>query len=206
MNKSDFLSIKFFCFVILAVVFFTASFHLFNAVITNETLGIAIMMLLLALFVDLKKFNFWGLTGEKVEAEIKKVEGKSGIDVKAVPKPTTKEVTKAETVTLQSHPHRNESLKGNFLTLVYDLERIMRVAAAVIEGKDSSAGDVQEILKQTGLLKDIGVQQLQLIRRIKNLLLQGKDAEMDDSLLSSATKIAASLYKELNAWLLNSPK
>jgi hypothetical protein len=82
----------------------------------------------------------------------------------------------------------------------------MRVAAAVIEGKDSSAGDVQEILKQTGLLKDIGVQQLQLIRRIKNLLLQGKDAEMDDSLLSSATKIAASLYKELNAWLLNSPK
>ncbi|MEO6508503.1 MAG: hypothetical protein ABIO02_00990, partial [Patescibacteria group bacterium] len=169
-------------------------------------LGIAIMMLLIVLFSDLKKFNFWGLTGEKIVDDLKRVQGKSGVNQKAVPKPKRDEVVRAETVAIHQPLKLKESLKGNFLTTVYDLERIMRLSVAVIKGKDAVPGEVESVLRDTGLLKEIGVQQLELIRRIRNLILQGKDSDVDDSVVSAAMKIASTLHSELNNWLLASKK
>ncbi len=191
-------------FVVFLFIFICVTFGIFHARLTNENLGLALMILLISLFTDLKKFNFWGLTGEKIDKDVKNLQGKSGVNEKAVPKPTAQQVIKAETVELESPLQLNESVKGNFLTVSYELERIVRLATRIVLGKEASTQDTLIILQSKKLLKSTGVEQIEVIRKIKNILLNGKDNEVDESTIVSATDLASELYTELSGWLKNS--
>ena len=70
-------------------------FDFFGADITNNTVAIALMLLLLALFSDLKEFNFWGLSGKKKEEELKKLVGSPVISEETEEKPSSYKLKKA---------------------------------------------------------------------------------------------------------------
>lgn len=201
------LNLKHISFLIIAVAFLSATFGIFHAQSTNQTLGLALMLLLLALFSDLKSFNFWGLVGERAEKEIKELEGKSGIDETAVPKPKTKDVLKAETIESEKPAQLMDTQKGNFLAIAFELERLMRIAASVLLGPDfvptTKTDTVVRILKEKGLLTEIGIKQVESVRWIRNTIVHGKDNEVNDATVASGTQIAWGLYAELNKWLRN---
>src|SRR5687768_12224119 len=66
--------IKIFTWIAFLVLLFTSVFFA-NANLTNQHVAIATMLLLLALFSDLKEFDFWGLKGKRTEKELKQLEG-----------------------------------------------------------------------------------------------------------------------------------
>jgi len=200
-------NLKHFSFLIIAAAFLSTTFRIFHAQSTNQTLGLALMLLLLALFSDLKSFNFWGLVGEKAEKEIKELEGKSGIDETAVPKPKQKDVVKAEQAETEKPTQLMDTQKGNFLVIAFELERLMRIAASVLLGPDfaptTKTDTVVRILKEKGLLTEVGSKQVESVRWIRNTIVHGKDNEVNDAIIASGTQIAWRLYAELNKWLRN---
>jgi hypothetical protein len=167
-----YLNIKIICFILFGIVFFFSSFGIFHGQVTDQGLSLAVMMLLLALFTDLKKFNFWGLTGEKIDKKLEDLTGKSGINEDNAPKPTSNQVIKAETVELEAPLQLSDSNKGNLLTIAFELERILKLAAIILSGDKVVQKDVLKVLQLKKLLNPIGAKQIELIRKVKNVIFE----------------------------------
>lgn len=165
--------------------------------ITNGQLALLLMILLLSLFSDLKEFDFWGLKGKKAEKDIKELEGKKAIAEKEgnISKKKLEEAEKPAPLQLM------DTAQGNFLALAFEIERLLRIYATVWLTRDVPNNvNVQNLtkeLRQKDLLTDNGVKQLEAIRWIRNLLVHGRQNEINQAALDAGIQIAHSLYIEL---------
>lgn len=190
--------------MVLIVTLFTSLFHLWGAELTNNVLGVSLMILLISLFSDLKEFDFWGLKGKKEQKEIQDLIGKDAISEKHSPPPKQTEVkTAQQTDVIQLM----DTGKGNFLTLAFEIERLLRIAATVVlnNNQPNSMNPVKltKILQEKGLLTENGVKQVDSIRWVRNMLVHGRDAEINEATLNSGIELAYNFYMELKNWLDN---
>ncbi len=194
----------------LIVVLFSSLFQIAGANLTNNVTAVALMVLLICLFADLKEFNFWGLKGTaKEEKKLKELKGDRGVSSAKQSKVTgnkIRNVLRHDTVVLMD----NE--KGNFLALAFDIERLLRIGSAVLaEIDDPSKIDpakAVEILRGYGVLTAAGQEQVETIRWLRNMLVHGREQDLARDTLSDGTELAYDLYMELKNWLddSSSPK
>jgi hypothetical protein len=172
--------------------------------ISNNTLAVAVMLLLLTLFTDLKEFNFWGLRGTKDDV-LKDTNLEDLEKQKALPK-NAKQTLKVKKAVGKLPPQQMEmSLmdtdKGNFLALAFELERLLRLFATASGDETVTPTTpltaLMERLRASELITDEGHQQMQIITSIRDLLVHGRDDELSEESLSATTKIAYNLYQEL---------
>lgn len=182
---------------------FASLFHLGGADLTNNVTVVALMVLLISLFSDLKDFDFWGLKGTaKEEKKLKELKGEEGVSQSKQPKVTENKIQKVlrqDTVVLMD----NE--RGNFLALAFDIERLLRVGAAVLLGivDPSSVNPSKslEVLREHGVLTPAGLEQVETIRWLRNMLIHGRENELAEDTISSGIDLAYDLYMELKQWL-----
>ncbi len=191
-------------FIILNIAFLASLFSWQGAEATNNVTALGLMVLLATLFADLKKFNFWGLTGEKEERELRQLLEEETVSVnvpKAPPKPKPTVVSKAEQRTslqlLDTSP-------GNFLTLAFEIERLLRIAGTILldnQNLQNSFNTIVNELHQKHLLTDAGVKQIEAIRRLRNTLVHDGGDEINDQVLKTGLNLAMTVYNELKNWL-----
>jgi hypothetical protein len=165
--------------------------------ISNGQVAILIMILLLSLFSDLKEFDFLGFKGKKVEKEIKDLEGKQAITNNDVDI-NKKKLDEAEK---QAPLQLMDTSQGNFLAFAFEIERLLRIYATVWLAKDIpnniNVASLTKELRKKDLLTDNGVKQLEAIRWIRNLLVHGRQTEINQATLETANQIANTFYMEL---------
>lgn len=174
------------------------SFSLFKRVdISNGQLAILLMVLLLSLFSDLKEFDFWGLKGKKAENDIKELAGKKAF----VEKDGNINKKKLDEAAKQAPLQLMDTVQGNFLVLAFEIERLLRIFATVWLAKDVpnnvNVTNLTKELRQKDLLTDSGVKQLEAIRWIRNLLVHGRQSEINQATLDTGIQLAQTLYIEL---------
>jgi hypothetical protein len=169
-----------------------------NMKLTSQHVAFALMLLLLALFSDLKEFDFWGLKGKKVEKELRELEGGQALPSKQVKVDQTK-LNDAEKnpVPLQLM----DTSQGNFLALAFEVERLLRIFATTSLVKDIPNNiNIQSLtneLKKKDFLTDLGVKQLEGIRWLRNIIVHGRHSEINQATLDTGVEIALGLYREL---------
>lgn len=188
-------------FIALLVTLFISLFRFGGADLTNNVLAIALMVLLVILFSDLKEFNFWGLSGKKKEQELRETVGKEPIS-EDLPKVKRTEVQKAQQ---QNVIHLMDNTQENFLALAFEIERLLRVAATILSATDipsnTALSKIIKTLKEKGLLTDVGEKQVDLIRWIRNMLIHGRSHEINQATLENGVQVANTFYLELKNWL-----
>ncbi len=193
---------KNFGFLVLIFILLAALFKWWGADLTNNVLGIALMVLLIALFSDLKEFNFWGLRGKKEIKNLEELKGKPGIAADA-PKPNEEKVAEAEQQ--KNIIQLMDNSTGNFLSVAFEIERLLRVAATVILANSQQVPGNEEklvkILKEKGLLADNGENQIKTIRWLRNMLVHGRSSEVTETTINQGMQLAWNFYTELNNWL-----
>ena len=190
-------------FVALLTVLFASLFRLGGADLTNNVLGVALMVLLSSLFSDLKEFNFWGLKGvAKEEQKLKNLKGADSISPSKhmnIPPAKIQQAVRQDTVVLMDND------RGNFLALAFDIERLLRIIAALVAGPEAAAGTnpsrVVELLQDNGVLTDAGRAQVESIRWLRNMLVQGRENELSHNTLRDGIEIAYDFYTSLKGWL-----
>ena len=193
--------------IALVLVLFASLFKLAHADLTNNVTAVALMVLLISLFSDLKEFNFWGLKGKaKEEKKLKELKGEDAISAKRSPKlPEIKiqKVLRQDTVVLMDND------RANFLALAFDIERLLRVAAAVIVGTNDSSSinpaRAVEVLHDNGVLTSAGQEQIDAIRWLRNMLVAGREGELASDTIANGIELASDLYLELKNWLDDTP-
>lgn len=193
---------KIFGFLLLVFVLLTSLFHLWGANLDKNVLGVALMVLLLSLFSDLKEFNFWGLVGKKFEKDLKELTNEKGIDESQSPKAT--DVHKAEQ---QLNVQLMDTSVGNFLSIAFDIERLLRIASTVLGDDTIKKSNLVKTkkLQERGLLTESGVKQVEAIRWLRNMLVHGRISEVNQETIDQGYQIAWNFWEELNNWV-NNPK
>lgn len=166
--------------------------------IDNGKISIMAMLLLLSLYPDLKEFNFWGLKGKKSERDIQQLEGKQALSDKQVEVDPDKldEAEKAPTpIQLM------DTSQGNLLALAFEVERLLRIMGTVgLEKNVPSTINIRKLsseLRAADLLTDAGVKQIEAIQWIRNILVHGRQSEINQATLDAGIDVAYSLYTEL---------
>lgn len=172
-----------------------------GANVTNNSVAIALMILLLAVFSDLKEFNFWGLSGKKKE-DIEKLEKTTIINEETEIKPSPYKLRKA---TREDSPEQMDSLKDNFLALSYEIERLLRIIARSIarsteETAQFTPEDVLEYLEDQELLTPEACEAIEGIREIRELITEKRE-RIDVSTLESIYRVSQTVYTQLRNWL-----
>lgn len=129
------------------------------------------------------------------------LKGEGSINEDSNPSPTSEEVQKAEeAVVIQLM----EPTTGNFLTLAFEIERLLKIAAStILEGEALKKKDmVSPIeLREKGLLTEAGVKKVESIRWLRNMLVHGRAEEIDKESLDLGVQVAGDLYREISDWL-----
>ncbi len=195
---STVLNFRFIGFSILVVVLIVSLFNWHGAKITNELLVLCGFIFLGSVFSELKSWNLWGFKGEKRDLSV--VPDSGAID-SGQSKPNEKDVNKAENQPIQLM----ENGKGNFLTLAFEIERLLRVLGTVSLVKDipstTNPKRLVDDLYNIGMLTDNGRQQIEAVRWLRNILVHGRDSEINAETLNQGIRIASSLYTEIFNWL-----
>ena len=159
------------------------------------------MILLIALFSDLKEFNFWGLKGKKEDKDLKKLEGKKAI------KKSKGNVTKKDLADAEKNVQTQfmDVDTGNFLALSFEIERLLRIYGNInlpydVPSNISPKKLTEELYKKRFLTEE-GMDQLDAIRWVRDMLSHGREHEITNDTLNTATQIAADLYQEMYNWL-----
>lgn len=178
----------------------------FGAEVTNNTVAIALMILLLALFSDLKEFNFWGLSGKKKE-EIKKFTKTVIINEDNELKPSPYKLRKA---TREDSPEQMDSLKDNFLALSFDIERLLRITARSIarsteESAQFTPESVLEYLEDQELLTPEACEAIESIRDIRKMIVHTRE-QIDIATLEAVFKVSQTVHAQLRDWLAGASK
>lgn len=189
--------------IALIIIGLSSLFHIAGADLSNNVTVVALMILLISLFSDLKDFDFWGLKGtSKEEQKLKDLKGEEGISQSKQPKVSE---TKVQKVMRQDTVILMDNEKGNFLAIAFDIERLMRIGAAVLEGEADpssiNSAKIIEILKENKVLTTAGQEQVEAIRWLKNMLIHGRENELAEDTLSNGIELAYDLYMELKNWL-----
>lgn len=179
-------------------------FNVFGADLSNNSVAVALMILLLAVFSDLAEFNFWGISGKKKVEQLKKLSTEAVINPQTeVEKPSTYKIRKA---TKEDVITELDSLKDNYLALAYDLERVLRIVAKSMvrtqaDTAELSPDDALLIIEKSELLTPPAIEAILSIREVRELLTTGKNYKVSLQTLEASFKLAKSIYVELNDWL-----
>lgn len=179
-----------------------------GAEISTNELGVALMLLLLALFGDLKDFDFWGLKGtRREEAELRQLKGDKAIAGKNIPKISPKTIQTAQQQTdvtqLIEDPENFDEAVGAFLTLTYELERQLRITAQVMTDNPETHISPERLpgfLKERGFLTESGARQLRLLFSIRDRIIQQASSEMPRSTIELGLEVAQDFYEDLKQW------
>lgn len=166
--------------------------------ISNGQLAILLMILLLSLFSDLKEFDFWGLKGKRKEQELKNLEGQKALPDRKDESVNKKKLEEAEKT---AHMQLMDTAQGNFLAFAFEIERLLRIFATIGLAKDIpnniNVSTLTKELREKELLTDSGVKQLEAIRWLRNILIHGRQGEINQATLDAGIQIAYNLYAEL---------
>ncbi|HSX05909.1 MAG TPA: hypothetical protein VLF69_05545 [Candidatus Saccharimonadales bacterium] len=189
--------VKYLTWLILVVVLFISILS-DSISLSNGEVTIAAMLLLLSIFPDLQDFNFWGLRGRKGEEKLKNLEGETALtdqQVQISPKKLDEAEKAAAPIQLM------DTAQGNFLALAFEVERLLRMFATVGLAKDipanTSITKLTKDLRGADLLTEIGVKQIEAIHWVRNILVHGRQSEINKATLDTGIEIAHSLYVEL---------
>lgn len=169
--------------------------------IKNSSLIVFLYILLLALFDDLQEFDFFGmLKGKKTEKKLQELAESIDKNEQATNPSQTEmdDLTKLRTksINLMSID------RGNFLALVFEIERLLRlVAMQLYKGEveeKTSPKKIIELLKKKEYLTENGVLQLNALSEVRNLIVHGRVSVEEDQKLGEWTELAYNLYKEIN--------
>lgn len=196
---------KYIGFGVLILVLFASLFKFYDADLTNNVTAVALMVLLLSLFSDLKEFNFWGLTGTKdLKENLQKLQGKPVIDQKNLPKASKAKVQQAQMTTEVIKP--GGPTRNNFLELFFEVERLLRTVASVKLGKNipatMSLREVVEYLSSNKIFTAEGVESVTLLIALRDQIIQG-DEKLTNDIVSAGITLANSLYDDLKNWIKN---
>lgn len=192
------LNMKFLGFIVLVTTLFCSLFKVAGADLDNNVLGVALMVLLLSLFSDLKEFNFWGLTGKKQEKQLKELKDEQGLSDKKKPNQHQAQPESPQMIQLM------DTKQGNFLMLAFEIERLLRDALNLLEKNSSfqiySPDLISKKLLDLQFLSESGVKQVEAIRWLRNMLVHGRSSEVSDQTLTDGIALAFNLYKEIYNW------
>jgi hypothetical protein len=196
---------KYIGFVVLILVLFASLFKFQGADLTNNVSAIALMVLLLSVFSDLKEFNFWGLTGTRdLKENLQNLQGKPVIDTSNLPKVSKTKVQQAQMNT--EVVTQAGSTKNNFLELFFEIEKLLRTVASVSKGGNISATmtlkDLTNFLKDKNILTSDGVELLNHLKTLRDGIVQG-DEKLGDDVVKTGIEIAEDLYGDLKNWIEN---
>lgn len=194
-------------FVLTAALFVTL-LGLAPAELSNTTVALALMIVLLAVFADLKEFNFWGISGKKKEDDIKKLQGASLINEDTELQPSPYKLRKANK---DDTPNQMERLPDNFLALAYEIERLLRIIARSImrsteETAELSPDKVLHYLEDEELLTPEACEAIEAIREIRTLLVHNNESHISLPVLESTYALSISIHKQLKNWIEGSGK
>lgn len=191
-------------FIALTVTLFVSLFQVNGAHLSNNVLAIAVMVLLLVLFSDLKEFNFWGLWGRKKEETIKKIE--EGEVVITKQKPSRYKLAKAEK---EDDPQQMNGVMENFLSVSYEMERLMRVIARSISmsGKDVAFTPDASLktLVDSDFLSSDAADAVVSVRLVRTQVVQSAQS-VPPSELQIALEVVADIHTQLKQWIENPKK
>ncbi len=187
-------------FISLLIVLFTSLYKIGGADLTNNVTGVALMVLLISLFTDLKEFNFWGLKGvTKEEKKLKELKGEAAVKPVPAPKVPPAKVQQAvrqETVVV------TDSETNNFLAMAFEIERLIKIIASVLSTHEvTKDSETVKILREHDVLTSSGLEQIQSIRWLRNMLVHGRQNELSPETIQDGTDLAYNLYMDLRNWL-----
>jgi len=174
-------------------------FKPWGADIRQNTIIIYGFLLLLALIDDLQEFNFFGLRGKKGEKELERIRSTVNTTQEATNpiSAETDDLTKLKTQSIQLMSVD----RGNFLALVFEIERLLRLVAGIfypqkVDDK-TPPRKIGDLLRQNDYLTDAGLNQFKALLEIRNLIVHGKVNASDDSQLAPWLELAYKLFSEV---------
>ncbi|CAN5136235.1 hypothetical protein BH09PAT1_BH09PAT1_4850 [soil metagenome] len=194
---------KYIGFAVLILVLFASLFKLYGADLTNNISAVALMVLLLSIFSDLKEFNFWGLTGTRdLKENLQNLQGKPALDTTNLPKVSKSKVQQAQMNT--EVVTQSGSTKSNFLELFFEIEKLLRTVASVTKGNTISVNmtfkDLNQFLSDKKILTADGVELLSHLKTVRDGIVQG-DEKLGDDVVKTGIAIADDLYNDLKSWI-----
>lgn len=163
--------------------------------LSNNTIIVFGFLLLLAFFDELEEFNFLGLKGKKIDKELKDL--LKNIDRSQDATQPDDDLTKLRKKTIQLMSVD----RGNFLALVFEIERLLRYVASLYypdEVIDSTTLlRVVSLLRGKGYLTETGAEQVKGLHNVRNLLAHGRVGVEEDNKLVEWTELAYKLYAEI---------
>lgn len=193
---------KYFVSLILFTALFVSIFNIGNAEINNNSIALALMLLLLALFSDLKEFNFWGLQGKKTEEALRKLVDAPVINENLEDAPSVYKLRKAQK---DDALDQLGSLKDNFLAVAFEMERQLRVIARSLTRSTESTAQlspetVLEQLEEQEFLTPEACDSIEQIREIRKSLTQ-PGGRVPTETLEASLKLATNLHDRFKQWL-----
>ncbi len=170
-----------------------------NLEVSNASLYIFSLLILVAFFEDLQEFDFLGLKGKKSEKKLQELSKK--VDKESDPT-NSDQIEKEDLKDLQT---KNIELmgvdRGNFLALIFEIERLLKIIGKHFYpeqvNEKTSMSKVIILLSKNGYLTDSGVEQLKALKEIRNLIVHGNLLTNEDHKLSEWVDLAARLYSEI---------
>lgn len=196
------------------IIFAIGSVLLFLSTVTrdiihlgSESLVLFGLLILIAFFDDLEEFDFFGLKGRRVERELADIKQRLG-------QTTTSQATNLPDDNLTKLRKKKVQLmgvdRGNFLALVFEIERLLRAIALELNPSEieqnSPISQVTTYLTQNGYLTTSGHEQWKALNEVRNIIVQGRYPTENDAALADWIELAYSLYSEIYDDLVNKPK
>jgi len=190
-------------FIALVLTLIFSQFSFLGASVSNNTIAIALMLLLLVLFSELAEFDFWGIRGRRKEEELKKLAGGEVITQNAVKPPSPYKLRQAEKLDM---PGQMSNSKENFLSLTFEIERLLRIIARATNRQTlNDAALTPELvltqLKEQGLITPTATVSIEKIREIRKKLLSYEYRQVTPEILEATQELAADIYTQLKSWL-----
>lgn len=185
---------------LLGVVLIVVSFvRPWGADIRQNTLILFGFLILIALFDDLQEFNFLGLRGKKGEKELERLRETINTTQEAT-NPTSAEMDDLTKLRTQSVQLMSVD-RGNFLALVFEIERLLRLVASLFfpdkVNDKTPPRKIGELLRGNDYLTENGLNQFKALLEIRNLIVHGKVNAQDDNQLAQWLELAYKLYSEV---------
>lgn len=193
--------------LILTTALFASQFGFTPVELSNTTVALALMILLLAVFADLKEFNFWGISGKKKEEEIRKLQKDAFINDETELQPSPYKLRKA---LKEDMPNQMGRLHDNFLAVSYEIERLLRIIAKSLMRSTEETAElppeaVLEFLEDVDFLTPEACEAIEAIRDMRTTLIAQKESGISLSVLESSYALSLSVYKQLKVWLDTNP-
>lgn len=193
---------KHIAFATLIILLLASLFPVTNVEVGDNTVAVAVMMLLLVLFSDLSEFNFWGLWGKAKHEQLQELSGTEVIGEKRIKKPSRYKINKAQK---DDTPQDMGTAVNNFLATSYEIERLLRVIVRAVLTPETattlSPDYVIDLLREEKFLTEGAHKAIRTLRDVRNRLIYGKITTISAETLDVASLLANEIYTQLKEWV-----